>query len=251
MALWTDGEVVERIDWTDRLFSLRIKADIQPFRAGQFTKLGMVIDDEYVGRPYSIVSPPSDPILEFYLSTVPEGPLSPRLAQLQAGDTLLVSPNPNGFLVLEEVPPAKNLWLIATGTGVGPFLSILNSEEPWQRFQHVVLVHAARTAAELTYRRNIARITETQPKRFTYIPFISRESADFALSGRIPQAILDGRLEERARLKLDPAHAHFMLCGNPQMIEDTAAALTTRGLRKHRRKEPGHITTESYWDLPS
>ncbi len=247
MAQWIEGRVVERIDWTGRLHSLRIEADIEPFRAGQFTKLGLDIDGEIVGRPYSIVSAPGEAFLEFYFSTVPEGPLSPRLAALKAGDAVQVAPKPNGFLVLDEVPSSIHLWLVSTGTGLGPFLSILKTPAPWQRFQRVVLVHAARTADELTYRRDIARIAEAEPKRFTYIPFLSREPADYALAGRIPQAIADGRLEARAGLSFDAALAHVMLCGNPAMVADASAALTARGFRKHKRKEPGQISMETYW----
>ena len=247
MAQWIEGRVVERIDWTGRLHSLRIEADIEPFRAGQFTKLGLDIGGEIVGRPYSIVSAPAESVLEFYFSTVPEGPLSPRLSALKAGDSIRVAPKPNGFLVLDEVPPAIHLWLLSTGTGLGPFLSILNTPEPWQRFQRVVLVHAVRTADELAYRRTIARIAEAEPKRFAYIPFLSREAADDALAGRIPQAIGDGRLEARAGLGLDAALAHVMLCGNPAMVADATAALAARGFRKHKRKEPGQISMETYW----
>lgn len=247
MAQWIEGRVVERIDWTGRLHSLRIEAGIEPFRAGQFTKLGLDINGEIVGRPYSVVSAPGDPVLEFYFSTVPEGPLSPRLSALKPGNAIQVSPRANGFLVLDEVPPAIHLWLVSTGTGIGPFLSILKTHEPWQRFQRVMLVHAARTPEELTYRRAIARIAEAEPKRFTYIPFLSREPADYALAGRIPQAIADGRLEARAGLAFDAALAHVMLCGNPAMVEDATAALAARGFRKHKRKEPGQISMETYW----
>ncbi len=247
MAQWVEGRVVERIDWSERLHSLRVEAKIEPFKAGQFTKLGLQIGDEIVGRPYSIVSAPGEPVLEFYFSTVAEGPLSPQLSQLKTGDSVLVAPKANGFLVLDEVPPAIHLWLLSTGTGIGPFLSILNTAEPWQRFQRVVLVHAARTAAELSYRRAIARIMEAEPKRFTYVPVISREETDYALAGRIPQAIADGRLEARAHLQFDAALAHVMLCGNPAMVADASAALAARGLRKHKRKEPGQISVETYW----
>lgn len=247
MAQWVEGRVIERIDWTPRLHSLCIEAAIEPFKAGQFTKLGLEIGSEVVGRPYSIVSAPGDPLLEFYFSTVPEGPLSPRLAQLDAGSPIQLAPKANGFLVLDEVPPSIHLWLLATGTGIGPFLSILKTAEPWQRFQRVVLVHAARAAEELTYRRAIARLLEAEPKRFSYLPMLSREPADYALAGRIPAAIADGRLEARAGLALEPALAHVMLCGNPAMIEDALAALAARGMRKHRRKEPGQISIETYW----
>jgi len=247
MAQWTEGRVVERVDWSGRLHSLRIEAAIEVFRAGQFVKIGLPAGEEIIGRPYSLVNAPGELPLEIYFSTVLEGPLSPRLARLEPGDAIQVAPRANGFLVLDEVPPATHLWLIATGTGLGPFLSILRTPDPWQRFQRVVLVHAVRTAEELSYRRVIARLAEGEPKRFTYIPFLSRETADYALAGRIPVAIADGRLEARAGLALDARLAHVMLCGNPAMVTDTTAALATRGFRKHKRKEPGQISVEAYW----
>jgi ferredoxin--NADP+ reductase len=186
------------------------------------------------------VNPPQDPVLEFYGVIVPEGPLSPRLARLRTGDTLYVAPNPAGFLVLSEVPDAQTLWLVATGTGLAPFLSILRTPAPWQRFRNVVLVHAVRYAEELTYRELIAGL------RVRYVTFVSREPHPGSLAGRIPAALRDGRLEAAAGLKLD-ANSHFMLCGNPQMLRDTQAALAERGLRKHRRRTPGHISVESFW----
>jgi ferredoxin--NADP+ reductase len=171
---------------------------------------------------------------------VPEGPLSPRLARLKAGDALYVAPNPAGFLVLREVPEADTLWLVATGTGIAPFLSILRTDEPWRRFKRVVVVHAVRQARELTYREVIAATPAN------YVTFVSREAHPGALAGRIPAALHDGRLEAAAGVKID-ARSHFMLCGNPQMLRDTTAALVARGLRKHRRRAPGHITVESFW----
>jgi len=247
MAQWQNGRVAERIDWNGRLHSLRIESAIEPFRAGQFVKIGLEIDGEIIGRPYSLVNAPQEQTPEFYFSVIPEGPLSPRLAKLAAGDRVLVAPHASGFLVVDEAPPANHLWLLSTGTGIGPFLSILKTAEPWERFQRVVLVHAVRSSEELSYRRTIASIAEANGQRFCYIPMVSREAADYALSGRIPLAIADGRLETRAHLRLDPAQSHVMLCGNPAMIEDTVAALKNRGLIKHRRKAPGQISVESYW----
>jgi ferredoxin--NADP+ reductase len=179
-------------------------------------------------------------VLEFYGVIVPEGPLSPRLARLAPGDALYVARNPAGFLVLREVPQAETLWLLATGTGIAPFLSMLRTEAPWQRFRNVVVVHAARYARELAYRELI----EATPAR--YLPMVSREPHPGALAGRIPAALRDGRLEAAAGLAVD-AQSHFMLCGNPEMLRDTTAALLERGLRKHRRRAPGHITVESFW----
>lgn len=246
MANWIEGQVVGNTAWTERLYSLQVAAEIAPFVAGQFIKLGMSVDGVEVGRPYSLVNPPHTELLEFCFSIVPDGPLSGRLAALHAGDRLLVAPRANGFLVLAEVPAARALWLISTGTGIGPFLAILRTEEPWQRFERVVLVHAARLARELIYRDVIEEVGAAHPAQFAYVPFVSREAADFALPGRIPQAIADGTLEARAGAPFD-AQSHIMLCGNPQMVADAEKALTTRGLRKHRRREPGHITVETYW----
>src|SRR5207237_7501328 len=135
----------------------------------------------------------------------------------------------------------ETLWLVSTGTGLAPFLSLLRTEALWQRFHNVVLVHAVRYARELTYRDLI------QKTRARYVTFVSREAAPGSLAGRIPAAIADGRLESAAGLPLTPQNSHVMLCGNPQMLRDATAALAARGMRKHRRRAPGHITVESFW----
>lgn len=237
---WLSTQVVENRHWTDMLFSLRVQGAQVGFRAGQFVRIALDIEGERVARAFSFVNPPQDPVLEFYGIVVPEGPLSPRLARLQPGDTLYVAPNPAGFLVLSEVPQAETLWLVATGTGLAPFLSILRTEELWQRFANVVLVHAVRHANELTYRDVIAGT------RARYVSFVSREAHAGSLAGRIPAAVRDGRLESAAGTPIDQ-RSHFMLCGNPQMLDDMRQALAARGLRKHRRRTPGHITVESFW----
>jgi ferredoxin/flavodoxin---NADP+ reductase len=247
MAQWIEGRVVGNRHWGGRLHSLQVDALIQPFEAGQFTKIGLQVGDEIIGRPYSLVNAPHEPLLDFYFIVVAGGALTERLAGLQSGDTLLVAPRPAGFLTLSEVPPAQRLFLLSTGTGIGPFLSILKTEAPWQRFQRVVLAHAVRWQSELNYRETIAAVAHTHPQKFAYVPFVSREACDFALGGRIPKAIQDGRFEERAATRIDVENTQVMLCGNPQMIEDTMAALVMRGLRKHRRRDPGQISVESYW----
>ncbi|MDH4175544.1 MAG: ferredoxin--NADP reductase, partial [Betaproteobacteria bacterium] len=177
MSKWLEGRVVGQIRWTDRLCSLQVRAPLGPFAAGQFTKLALDIGGERVARPYSLVNAPGAEPLEFYYNVVPAGPLSPRLAALEAGDTVHVAPNPAGFLVLREVPDAENLWLIATGTGLGPFLSILRTDAPWARFARVTLVHATRTAADQAYRETIGGIGRARGARFGFIPFVSREPA--------------------------------------------------------------------------
>ena len=247
MAQWLQGRVVERTEWTENLSSLKVEAALPAFQAGQFVKIGLDCGGEIVGRPYSLVNAPQESLLEFYFSIVPEGPLSPRLAHLKAGDELLVAAQASGFLVLAEVPPATHLWLLSTGTGIGPFLSILKTAEPWQRFQRVVLVHAVRQAGELSYRHSIAALAEEHRQKFCYIPFVSRERVDYALAGRIPDALQDKRLEARAGISIDAKNSHVMLCGNPAMVEDVTALLKARGLAKHKRREPGQISAETYW----
>jgi ferredoxin--NADP+ reductase len=238
---WLEGRVIENRHWTDALFSLKVEAPRLQFEAGQFVRIAL---DEQVARPFSFVNPPQDPLLEFYGIVVPEGPLSPRLAALRAGERLLIASNPAGFLVLSEVPQAATLWLVSTGTGIAPFLSILRTETPWQRFRSIVLVHAVRHAAELAYRDEIRALSKEKGLR--YVTFVSREPHPGALAGRIPAALRDGRMEKAAGLALDH-EAHVMLCGNPDMLRDAQAALAERGLRKHRRRNPGHITVESFW----
>jgi ferredoxin--NADP+ reductase len=241
---WLEGTVLENRHWTEVLFSLRVQAPRLAFEAGQFVRIALDIGGERVARPFSFVNPPGDPVLEFYGIVVPEGPLSPRLAKLAAGERLYVASNPAGFLVLAEVPEAETLWLLSTGTGIAPYLSILRTETPWKRFRNVVLVHAVRFSKELVYQDLLQKIARPG---FKYVTFVSREPHAAALTGRIPAAIRDGRLEAAAGVALDAASSHVMLCGNPQMLKDATAALTGRGMRKHRRRNPGHITVESFW----
>lgn len=247
MAAWNTGKVVAHKRWNERLHTLYIESGIAPWQAGQFAKIGLEIDGEIVGRPYSLVNAPYTAPLEIYYIVVPDGLLTTRLTQLEAGDSLLVSPHANGFMVLDEMPQARQLWLTATGTGVGPFLAMLDTDEIWRKYEHVILIYAVRTISELSYQERIAGVAAAHPEQFKFIPFTSRETWPFALPGRIPQAIEDGALETWAGLEISAQDSQFALCGNPAMVEDVTHCLIKRGLKKHRRKEPGQITMESYW----
>ncbi|MBI3150263.1 MAG: ferredoxin--NADP reductase [Betaproteobacteria bacterium] len=245
---WIAGEVVALKRWAERLYSIDIGADYPPFQAGQFARLGLYdAAGELVERPYSLVNSPGTQPLEFYFIALPQGVLTPRLAQLRPGEAVYLAPRPSGLFTLAAVPAGESLWCLATGTGIGPFLSILGTEEPWARFAKVVLVHAVREATELTYGERIAGFSRVHPGRFVYLPMVSRERSPGALAGRIPQAIDDGRLEQGAGATLVPAQAQVMLCGNPEMLRDTTLALEGRGLKRNRKKAPGQITVESYW----
>lgn len=247
MGNWVQGNVVENKHWTDLLYSLKVEAEIDPFIAGQYGRLGLEIEDQIVGRPYSFVNAPHESLSEFYSITVAEGALSPKLCDLQKGDPIWIDKRVNGFFTLNEVPDARDLWMLATGTALGPFLSILKSTEVWKRFKNIILVHAVRFANELTYQDTIKMISEKYPDQFQVISFVSREKTDFALHGRIPAAIENSMLENRANIVISSDHSQTMLCGNPDMLADTKNVLIKKGLKKNLRRSPGHITTESYW----
>ena len=251
MSKWVQGTVAGKRRWTDRLISLQVDAAGVSFVAGQFGRLALPAPpgspEDMLGRPYSFVNPPDARPHEFYFITVPAGPLTPRLAALEPGDPVWLLPRANGFFSIAEVPAADVLWCLATGTGIGPFLSILRTAEPWTKFRRIILVHAVRFAEELTYRDAIAAVAAAHPAAFTAISVVSRDSHPGALAGRIPDLIRDGQLEARAGAALTAEGAHAMLCGNPAMVEDTQKALEERGMRRHRRKQPGHITVETYW----
>ena len=250
MTTWLEATVAGHKRWTDRLLSLQVAppADAPgvPFEAGQFGKLALDVDGERIARPYSFVNAPGAGPLEFYYAIVEGGPLSPRLAALQAGDKVLIASTAAGFLVLSEVPDATNLWLIATGTGVGPFLSILRTGTPWTRYRHIVLVQAARHAEELAYAEVIEAIAQGHAGRFSFVRVTSRDAGGM-LRGRIPALIADGTLEAQAGAGLSATASQVMLCGNPDMVKDAIATLALRGMKKHRRRNPGQITVENYW----
>ena len=247
MSKWVEGTVVAQKHWAARLYSLQVDAELAPFQAGQFAKLALAVDGEMVARPYSFINAPNERPHEFYYVVLPEHPLTPRLCTLEAGDTVYLTPRAAGFLILAEVPPGEHLWLLASGTALGPFLSILKTEAPWQRFERVVLVHAVRHAEELCYRDQIQSLQARHAGKFVFVPVISGEDNDFALGGRIPKAIEDGRLEAKAGIGLAAQSSRLMVCGNPAMVADTVHALQERGLKKHRRRDPGQISVENYW----
>ncbi|MFW5432182.1 MAG: ferredoxin--NADP reductase [Methylophilaceae bacterium] len=247
MASWNNGKVVKQKQWNSTLHTLYVASEIEPFQAGQFVKIGLEIDGKIEGRPYSLVNPPESELLAFYYINVPNGVLTSHLVQLKTNDTILIAPRAHGFLILDEIPVSKHLWMMATGTGVGPFLSILETDKPWQRYERVILVYAVRTLAELSYQDEIQQLLAKHPKQFIYIPFVSREVSDTTMTGRIPQAIIDGGLEERAGIAISAENSQMMLCGNPQMVKDTTDTLIERGLIKNRRTAPGQITVENYW----
>lgn len=248
MAEWVTGKVTKIEYWTDALFSLTVHAPVHPFTAGQFTKLGLEIDGERVQRAYSYVNAPNNPDLEFYLVTVPDGKLSPRLAALKPGDEVQLVSEAAGFFVLDEVPDCETLWMLATGTALGPYLSILQEGKDLERFKNLVLVHAVRYATDLSYLPLMLDLQKRYEGKLRIQTVVSRESLPGSLTGRIPALIESGALEEATGLNMTAENSHVMLCGNPQMVRDTQQLLKeSRQMTKHLRRRPGHMTAEHYW----
>jgi len=240
-----------------KLFSLRVTRDpAYAFQPGQFARVGLPADDApdaapTLWRAYSMVSAPHDPWLEFYSIVVPEGQFSPRLARLQPGDALYVEKAPYGFLTLERFPAGADLWLLATGTGLSAFLSILADPAVWRRFERIVLVHGVRGAAELAYRDEIqawaAPHDDAARARLLYLPIATREALPGMPQARITTLLADGGLERLAGLPLDPERARVMLCGNPDMLAEARKLLAGRGFAPGRRGVPGNLAVENYW----
>lgn len=248
MAEWVTGNIVQVKHWTNNLFSLIVHAQVCPFTAGQFVKLGLEIKGAKIQRAYSYVNAPKNENLEFYLVTVPEGKLSPSLHALKSGDSLMITKEAAGFFVLDEIPSCENLWMLATGTALGPYLSILEQGEGLERFHQIILVHAVRFAQDLSYLQQMLELRQRYKGKLRIQTVVSREAVTGILTGRIPALIADGSLEAAVNLRLHVNNSHAMLCGNPQMVRDTQQILQdTRGMRQHFKRKPGHMTSEYYW----
>jgi ferredoxin/flavodoxin---NADP+ reductase len=245
---WFRTRLVERRDWAPELISLTTDAKLSPFEPGQFIQLGVDLPKGgRIERPYSLASPPGAPP-EVLLNRVLDGALTPYLFRLRAGDDLWITTKPGGQFTLTWVKNAPSLWMIATGTGLAPFMSMLRANETWQRFSQIVLVHAVRFVRHFAYRDELDELARARPTAFTAIRVVSRESPERGmLEGRIGALLDSGALEARAGAQIDRATSQVLLAGNPEMIKETRARLEARGLRRNRMRAPGEITTEPYW----
>ena len=243
---WIETEVIEHIKWTDSLASLKFKGPVLPYTSGQFTKVGLEVDGELVSRPYSYVSSPNDDFLEIVYVNVPDGVLTPKLHDLKVGDKLMTMEKSSGFFTMSEVPDGKNLWMLATGTGLGVFISLLRTSDPWQRFENIVLVHGVRNSNELIYQDQINEFDKMNPGKFKYVQTVTREEKEGCLNMRIPAGLDSKMIQKSANLEINH-DSQIMICGNPDMINDTVELLGKQGLERNRRSKPGNITLEKYW----
>lgn len=237
--------VVENKKWTSSLYSLFVEAKNTHFTAGQFTQISL--DKGHLFRPYSFVNAPQEGLLEFYYNEISNGTLTPFLSKIEKGMPVWIVPKGAGRFTLAEVADAPILWLLATGTGLGPFLSMLKTAEPWQRFATIVLVHSVRFEKELTHQALIAHWQKNYPNQFYWFPIVTRGSVENIASLRITDLLASGSIEREVKQSLTPENSQVMLCGNPQMVSDVSIYLQSKGLSLNRSNHPGQITSENYW----
>lgn len=237
--------------WTDRLFSFTTTRDSGfRFRNGEFTMIGIKVDGRPLMRAYSVVSPNYEETLEFYSIKVPDGPLTSRLQHLKEGDPIIVGRKATGTLVIDNLNPGANLYLLGTGTGLAPFLSIIRDPETYERFEKIVLVHGCRQVAELAYGEDMVNavlahefLGEDAKAKLIYYPTVTREP--FRNQGRITSLMESGKLYADIGLApLDKARDRVMLCGSPQMMVDLKAHLTTLGFTEGNHGEAGDFVLE-------
>ncbi|MDN3544142.1 MAG: ferredoxin--NADP reductase [Roseateles asaccharophilus] len=251
MSAFNEEQVLSVRHWTDRLFSFTTTRDTAfRFQNGHFTMLGLKVDGKPLLRAYSVASANHEEHLEFFSIKVPDGPLTSRLQHLQPGDKLLIGRKPTGTLLIDYLNPGKNLWLLATGTGLAPFLSVIRDPATYERFEKVILVHGCREVAELAYQDLISKelpqdefLGEFVSKQLLYYPTVTREP--FRNQGRITDLLEQGKIEADLGLpKLDVANDRVMICGSPGMLKDLKTMLETRGFVEGSTQTPGHFVIE-------
>lgn len=238
--------------WNDTLFSFKTtrSAGLR-FKNGQFVMIGLEVNGKPLMRAYSIASPNYDESMEFFSIKVPDGPLTSVLQQVKVGDELLLSKKPTGTLVIDDLLPGKHLWLLSSGTGLAPFLSIIRDPETYDRFEKVIVVHGVRFVSELAYSDLIEKelpqdelFAELVQDKLLYYPTVTREP--FRNTGRVTTLIENGKIFEDLGLpRFDPAVDRAMICGSPAFLEDTAKLLDDHGLTiSARMGEPGDYVIE-------
>lgn len=241
--------------WTSTLLSFKTTRPLElDYLPGRYARIALQVDDRLIWRAFSFVSAPHEKLLEFVAVLVPDGLFTSRLGEVQPGDEIHIEHENYGFLTADRFVDGDDLWMLATGTGIGPFVSMLRDPEVWMRFRHIFLVHGVRSDAELVYREELrqmqARRTQAQA-RLSLLHCVSRDSGMATdaqrIAARMTSAWDDGRLEASAGCAVTAEASRVMLCGNPQMIEDMRARLHARGMKPCRRMAAGQFLTENYW----
>lgn len=251
MAQLNQETVLDVRHWSDTLFSFTTtRSTGLRFQNGHFLMVGLEVEGRPLLRAYSVVSANYEEFLEFYSIKVKDGPLTSRLQHLRPGDPVLVSKKPTGTLVASHLRPGKRLYLLATGTGLAPFMSIIRDPEIYDRFERVVLVHGVRFAKDLGYGHYIERelpaheyLGEQVKAQLRYYPTVTREP--FRNRGRITDLVKSGKLfADLGHPELDPEHDRVMICGSPSMLDDMVVELKSRGFREGSSHDAADYTIE-------
>ncbi len=251
MSALHEEKVLSVHHWTDRLFSFTTTRDpALRFSNGHFTMIGLKVEGKPLLRAYSIVSANYEEHLEFLSIKVPDGPLTSRLQHIQVGDTIVVGRKPTGTLLCDYLLPGKNLYLMSTGTGLAPFMSIVRDPETYERYEQVILVHGVREVDELAYHELLAKqlpehefLGELVTGKLKYYPTVTREA--FVNQGRITELMESGKLFQDLQLPpLNPAEDRVMICGSPAMLKDLKRLLEARGFAEGNTTRPGDFVIE-------
>jgi ferredoxin--NADP+ reductase len=251
MSHLNEERVLEVKHWTPDLFSFTTTRDPSfRFQSGQFTMIGLQVEGRPLLRAYSLASAHYEETLEFFSIKVPDGPLTSRLQHLKEGDPIAVSRKATGTLLLDSLLPGRSLYLLGTGTGLAPFVSIIKDPDAYERFERVVLVHGCRQVDELAYGERIVAglagdefLGDLARDKLVYVPTVTREP--FRNRGRITDLIASGKLFEIGGLDaLDAEQDRAMICGSPEMLAETRALLTERGFQEGSSGRPGSYVYE-------
>jgi ferredoxin--NADP+ reductase len=237
--------------WNDSLFSF--KTTRNPgfrFRNGHFVMMGLPVEGRPLLRAFSLVSANYDEHLEFFSIKIPDGALTSRLQHIEPGQEVLVARKPTGTLLIDNLLPGKRLYLLGSGTGLAPFMSIIRDPETYQKFEHVVVAHGVRRVSDLGYRAYIEDalpqhelVGDQVRQQLLYYPTVTRE--EFRNQGRVTDLMESGKLPADLGLPpLDAAHDRVMICGSPAMLEDSVAIFETRGFGEGNTDTPGQYVIE-------
>ena len=251
MSAWNQQSVLSVHHWTDRLFTFTTTRDTSlRFSNGHFTMIGLMVEGKPLLRAYSIVSANYEDHLEFLSIKVPDGPLTSRLQHVRPGDTIVVGRKPTGTLLIDYLLPAKRLYMMSTGTGLAPFMSIVRDPATYERFEQVILVHGVREVDELAYHDLLVDhlpqhefLGEMVRRQLRYYPTVTREP--YRNMGRITELIESGKLFNDLDLPpLNVADDRVMICGSPAMLRDLKRTLEARGFHEGSTTTPGHFVVE-------